>query len=149
MKKMFLLNLALGLLILPLHAQNVWSSKIETFGNYVNQPINPHANGVVSVFTPATDVTVNRIQVQVAGGTVCGRLPGIRVTDGTTSFTVPIPNMIATDSDFGPVSADSGVISLAYTAGTRIAVLAVPGSAGCNPFEINISVQYSAGSTTP
>jgi hypothetical protein len=51
--------------------------------------------------------------------------------------------MIATDSDFGPVSADSGVINLLYAIGTRIVVQAVPGSEGCNPFEINITVQYA------
>jgi hypothetical protein len=92
-KRVFLLTLAVGLLLaLPLHAQNVWSSKIDTFGNYVKQTANPNANGIVSVFTPATGITVNRIQLQAAGGQVCSTLPGIKVTDGTSSAFLAIPN---------------------------------------------------------
>jgi len=57
-KKVFLLSLTLGLLALPLHPQNVWSSKIDTFGDFVPASFNPNANGVVSVFTPATSITL-------------------------------------------------------------------------------------------
>ncbi len=58
MKKVYLLTIALALFALPLHAQNLWSSKIDTFGNFVPASFNPNANGVVSVFTPATDIQV-------------------------------------------------------------------------------------------
>jgi hypothetical protein len=132
--------MALVLLTLPATAQNVWTSKIDTFGNFVKQNVNPHANGIVSRFTPAANITVNRIQLQASGGTICSKLPGVKITDGTTTYILPIPNAKA---DFAPASADSGPISLSYTAGQEIALKAVPGSSGCNPFEINIVVQYS------
>jgi hypothetical protein len=142
MRKLILFSLfALCAMALPLHAQNVWSSKIDTFGNYIRP--NSHAvNGVVSLFTPATAITVNRIQLVAAGGQVCTSLPGIKVISGTTSSFLSIPNTTAAGG-IGPVSNDSGPISLSYTAGEQITVKAVAGSSGCNPYEINITVQYS------
>ena len=142
MKKLFLLNLALGLFVLPLHAQNVWSSKIDTFGNFVQQPSNPYSNGVVSIFTPATGITITRIQLQAAGGQVCTSVPGIKVTDGTTSVGLTIPNASVPAGDFGSVSNDTGPVSVSYPAGDELKLKAVPGNSGCNPFEINIVVQY-------
>jgi hypothetical protein len=142
MKKLFLLNLALCLLVLPLHAQNVWSSKIDTFGNFV-KPNSPHTHGVVSNFTPAAAITVNRIQLVAAGGQVCSSLPEIEVTDGTTHHSLEIPNTQVA-SGVGPASNDSGPITLSYPAGDLIQVKALPAPSGsCNPFEINIVVQYS------
>lgn len=142
MKRLFLLNLALCFLALPLHAQNLWTSKIDTFGNYV-KPNNPNTHGVVSNFTPADPITVNRIQLVAAGGQVCSSLPRIEVTDGTTHHALEIPNTTST-SGFGPVSNDSGPISLSYAAGDLVQVKALPAPSGsCNPFEINIVVQYS------
>jgi len=145
MKKLFLLTMAFGLLILPLHAQNAWSSKIDTFGNFVHSSSNPHANGIVSIFTPATAITVNRIQLQGINGLddTCTTPAGIKVTDGTTTAALIIPNSTATDGNPAPVTNDSGPISLAFTAGDRLRLVAIPGSAGCNPYEINIVVQYS------
>jgi hypothetical protein len=144
MKKLFLLTMAIGLLILPLHAQNVWSSKIDTFGNYVRNTVSgSNANGVVSVFTPATAITVNRVQLVAAGGQVCSSPPGIKLTDGTTSYLLAIPNTTATNGNPGPVANDSGVISVSFPAGNNVTLKAVAGSAGCNPYEINIVVQYS------
>jgi hypothetical protein len=142
-KKVFLLAFALGILTLPLHAQYVWTSKIETFGNFVKQSINPNANGIVSIFTPATGITVTRVQLSAAGGQICTTPPGIKVTDGTTSYLLAIPNTTATNGFVGPVSNDSGVISVPFAAGAQLKVKAVPGSSGCNPYEINIVVQYS------
>ncbi len=145
MKKL-LLTLALGLLALPLHAQSVWSSKIDTFGNFVPSSFNPHATGIVSIFTPATGITINRIElhgINGENGVVCSPLAAIRVTDGTSSAALVIPNFVATDGNPGPVSSDSGPISLAFPAGDRLRLVAVPGSSGCNPYEINVVVQYS------
>lgn len=149
MKKLFLLNLALCFMALPLYAQNVWSSKIDTFANYVRQPgnaPNPNANGIVSVFTPATSITINRIQLQAAGaGKNCSLLPGIKVTDGTSSIVLRIPNSKEDSGDFGPISNDTGVISKSFPAGDQITLRVVPGAARtCSaPYEINIVVQYS------
>src|SRR5947209_5399765 len=127
MKKRMFLLLAMALFALHVHAQNVWSAKIDTFGNYANSNAN-----VVSIFTPATAITVNRIQLQAAGGQVCTVLPGIRVTDGTTSYSLAIPNTKA-KGGIGPATNDSGVISLAFSANKEIAVKAIPSSSGCNP----------------
>jgi hypothetical protein len=143
MKNVFLLTLALALFALPLQAQNVWSSKIDTFGNYFVQTANPNANGIVSVFTPATNITINRIQLQAAGGQKCSSVPGIKVTDGTSTVFLSIPNTTATSGDFGPVTNDTGVISVNFTAGTQLRLKAVAAASYCNPFEINIVVQYS------
>jgi hypothetical protein len=143
MKNVFLLTLALALFALPLQAQNVWSSKIDTFGNYFVQTANPNANGIVSVFTPATNITINRIQLQAAGGQNCSSVPGIKVTDGTSTVFLSIPNTTATSGDFGPVTNDTGVISVNFTAGTQLRLKAVAAASYCNPFEINIVVQYS------
>jgi hypothetical protein len=144
MKKVFLLSLALAFLTLPLHAQTVWNSKIDLLGNYVrNTSSGSNANGIVSIFTPASAITVNRIQLVAAGGQVCTTLPRIQVTDGTTAASLAIPNTTATNGNPGPVLNDTGAISLSYTAGNQIMVKALPGSSGCNPYEINIVVQYS------
>ncbi len=145
MKKVFpLLTLALGLLALPLHAQNVWTSKIDTFSNYVPVPSNPNANGIVSVFTPATNITVNRIQLSSPAGQIgCSPLPGIKVTDGTSTVFLAIPNTTATNGNVGPVTNDTGAISVLYLAGNQLRLKAVPGGNSCNPYEINIVVQYS------
>ncbi len=127
MKKVFLLSLTLGLLALPLHAQNVWSSKIDTFGNFVPASFNPNANGVVSVFTPATSITVTRVQLSSPAGQIgCSPLPGIKVTNGTSTVFLAIPNTTATNGSTGPVTNDTGVISLPFSAGTQIRLKAVP-----------------------
>jgi hypothetical protein len=143
-KKVFLLAFALSLLALPLHAQNVWSSKIDTFGNFVPASFNPNANGVVSVFTPATSITVTRVQLSSPAGQIsCSPLPGIKVTNGTSTVFLAIPNTTATNGSTGPVTNDTGVISVSFSAGTQIRLKAVPGGNSCNPYEINIVVQYS------
>jgi len=141
MRKLILFSLALCAMALPLHAQNVWSSKIDLLGNYI-RPNSPSANGTVSIFTPATAITVNRIQLVAAGGQVCASLPGVKVTNGTTGASLAIPNTTASGG-IGPVSNDSGPISLSYAAGVPVSVKALAGSSGCNPYEINIVVQYS------
>ncbi|HZW93612.1 MAG TPA: hypothetical protein VFF64_11735 [Candidatus Eremiobacteraceae bacterium] len=143
MKKLFLLNLALCFLVLPLHAQNVWSSKIYIFTDYV-KPFVPNANGIVSEFTPATAITINRVQLAAAGtGTGCTFLPGIKVTDGTTTIELRIPQ----SNGGGPVSNDTGVISVPFPASDPLVLSVIPGSIAttCNghPFEVNIVVQYS------
>jgi hypothetical protein len=144
MKKAFLLTLALCLLALPLHAQNVWNSKIDTFGNFVRQSANPTANGVVSTFTPATAITVTRIQLQGINQLPtypCTTPAGIKITNGTSTVALIIPNG-PNNGQSNPVSNDTGVISVAFPAGTPITLKAVPGTS-CNPYEINIVVQYS------
>jgi hypothetical protein len=147
MKKMLLLSLTLCFLVFPLHAQDVWSSKIFDFDNYV-KPFVPNANGIVSEFTPATAITINRIQLAAAGtGTGCTVLPGIKVTDGTTNIELRIPQ----SNGGGPVSNDTGVISFPFPAGDPLVLSVVPGSIATtcsgHPFEVNIVVQYSV--TTP
>ena len=145
MKRLILLSATLCLMALPLHAQNVWTVKIDTFGNFVKSSFNPDANGIVSVFTPATSITVNRIQLQSPSGTLgCTTRTGIKLTDGTTSVSLSIPNTTATGGNTGPVYNDTGVISYTYPAGDELRVVAVPG-VGCtqNAYEVSINVQYS------
>jgi len=144
-KKLLLLSATLCLMVLPLHAQNVWTVKVDTFGNFVKASFNPNANGIISVFTPAASITINRIQLQSAGGGIgCTSKPGIKLTDGTTSVSLAIPNTTATNGYANPVYNGSGVISYTYPASDELKVTAVPG-VGCtqNPYEISINVQYS------
>jgi hypothetical protein len=143
MPKKILAGLLFCVLALPLSAQNLWTSKIDTFGNFVKQTENPNTDGIVSRFTPASDISVTRVQLQVAGGTSCTALPGIEVTDSTTSFTILIPNSTLKNGYYGPVSADSGPIELPFPKNAPLLVKATPGNSGCNPYEINITVQYS------
>jgi hypothetical protein len=143
MKNLSLLALALCVFAVPVCAQNVWTAKIDTFGNYVRSNVNPNANGVVSVFTPATNITVNRIQLVAAGGQVCTNPPAIRVTNGTTGYSLVIPNTKGSSGTVGPSSNDSGPISLSFTANQPISIKAVEPTFTCNPYEINIVVQYS------
>jgi hypothetical protein len=143
-KKVVLLSFAFCLLAMPLHAQNVWNTKIMTFGNFVTASYNPNATGIVSIFTPATNITVNRIQLAAAGGgTGCTAVPKIKLTDGVTTVALAIPNSTATNGYANPVSNDTGVISVPYSAGNQLRIKAAPGSPGCNPYEININVQYT------
>jgi len=70
-------------------------------------------------------------------------LPGIKVTNGTSTVFLAIPNTTATNGSTGPVTNDTGVISVPFSAGTQIRLKAVTGGNSCNPYEINIVVQYS------
>lgn len=143
MNRLSLFLLGLWLSAVPLQAQNVWSAKIDTFGNYVKSNSNPNGNGIVSTFTPATNITVNRIQLVAAGGQVCTDVPAIKVTNGTTSHVLRIPNTSGPTGTVGPASNDSGPISLAFSANQQISIKAVAKNNNCNPYEINIVVQYS------
>jgi len=87
---------------------------------------------------------VTRIQLQaISSVATCEEQAGIRVSDGTTGFTLKIPNNPATNGFSSPVSADSGTLNLSFPQGDHLVVRAVPGSNDCNPYEINITVQYS------
>jgi hypothetical protein len=136
---------ALSCRALPLHAQNLWSAKFSAFGNFVKAG-NLNANGVLSEFTPATGITINRVQLSsAAGGLGCNPLPSIRITDGTTSIFLAIPNSTATNQ-FNPVSNDTGPISDGFPAGAKLRMIVVPG--GCAsyqdyPWETGVNVQYS------
>jgi hypothetical protein len=119
----------------------VWTSKIGVFGNYVPTTTNPNLNGIVSVFTPATGITINRIQLQAIQSQKCSAKAGIKVTDGTSSIFLSIPNTAR--NGLVAVAHDSGVMSVPFAASVPIFLRAVPASDGCNPFEVNIVVQYS------
>jgi hypothetical protein len=147
LKRLCFLSTALFLLALPLQAQNLWTAKIDAFGNYAKSSANPNANGIVSIFTPATGITINRIQLSApAGGIGCSPEPAIKVTDGTTEITVRIPNSTASGGQFNPVSDDTGPISQAFPAGDTLNITLEPGKCASSvdfPFEISINVQYS------
>lgn len=147
MRRLLLVSVTLCLVAFPLHAQNLWSAKLDVFGNFVKSSGNPNANGVLSEFTPATGITINRVQLSSpAGGFGCNPLPSIKITDGTTSISLAIPNSTATNSPINPVSNDTGPISDTFPAGDKLRMILVPG--GCAsyqdyPYEISVNVQYS------
>jgi len=152
MKFSVLLTVALLIVILASSAQAqnagpmLWTSHIDTLGNYL---LANSEGGVVSRFTPGVALTMTRLQLQAAHGsyfypnTKCSRLPKVRVTDGTTSYALAIPNA----RDIGPyglsVHADSGPIAVSFPANADLRVTVVPGETGCDAGTINVTVQYS------
>ena len=142
--------LVLGVLSLSAQAQNagpsLWTSYIDSVGNYLRAS---HEANFVSRFTPGVAITVTRMQLQAAFGsqtqqqTKCNQVPRVRVTDGTTEYSLPIPNARQSGPFPHSVHADSGPISVSFPANAALSLNVVPGSTGC--FEagsINVNVQY-------
>lgn len=145
------LSVALMAVILPLNAraQNgplLWTSFIDVLGNYVR---GNSQSVVVSRFTPGVAITVTRMQLQAAQGSSlypqggrCSPLPKITVTDGTTKYSLAIPNARETGPYPFSVHADSGPITVSFPASANLLLRVIPGEKGCNPGAINIAVQY-------
>ena len=141
--------------------QLTWSSFVEALGpggSY--DPSQPATSNVVSRFTPAKAIKVTRVEVQAAQGSqefifnppsvvACTVPLAFTVTDGSNSFTLPLPSAatVVTGGN-NPSSADSGKLSLGFPAGAKIVIEAVLGdpsgtnTGGCVASEINITVQY-------
>jgi hypothetical protein len=136
----------------------LWNAKIDTLGNFILGKHLPLESKVVSTFTPSSDITVTRMQLQAALGaskgspaTPCSVVPSIHVYDNHDRLGIDIPNGPIGSGKFGTyagsVSSDSGPVSLHFSAGVPISIVAIPGddtSTFCNAGEINIAVQYQA-----
>jgi hypothetical protein len=123
----------------------LWTSVIDVVGNYVRSD---SEGTFVSRFTPGVAVTVTRMQLQAAFGSSvnghkCSPVPRIRVTDGTTSHSIAIPNAREVGSQPFSVHADSGPIAVSFPANANLVLRVLPGETGCNPGSINVTVQYS------
>lgn len=124
----------------------LWNSYVDVVGNYTRID---SESPVVSRFTPGVAVTVTRVQLQAALGslifpnTKCSPLPRIGVTDGTTEFSIAIPNARQTGGFPKSVHNDSGPIAVSFPANAELVVKVLPGQKGCDPGSININVQYS------
>ena len=136
---------------------SLWTAKVDVLGNFVMQNTFPLQSDVISNFTPDVPITVTRVQLQAAVGSYinggnnglssCSRLPEIQITDGTKKYALPIPNASIQENQFGEqyassVSNDSGPIHLTFDAGAALTLRVLAGDKGCNPYEINITVQY-------
>jgi hypothetical protein len=152
MKFSRLLTLALVGAILSLNGQAqtagplLWTGYIDVLGNYVP----PSNGGTFSRFTPGVAITVTRVQLQAVQGSYvhntnarCTPLPKVRVTDGTTKYDIPIPNAGFTGHYPNAVSADSGTISVGFSANSAVRLVVIPGETGCYAGSINVTVQYS------
>lgn len=138
----------------------VWNAKIDVLGNYIMGKYLPLESKVVSTFTPSSDITVTRMQLQAASGATLGGIPPASCTvvptvhlyDSRDRLGIDIPNgPVGTGkygSYVGSVSSDSGPVSVHFSAGTPISVVAIPGDevngSFCSAYEINIVVQYQA-----
>ena len=72
------------------------------------------------------------------------RLPKVRVTDGTTKYDIlAIPGARFTGHYPDAVSADSGTISVGFSANSALRLTVIPGQSGCYAGSINVTVQYS------
>jgi len=134
---------SLILYALPLSAQNVWTAYVENLAYYQKGDTHPFADGVVSRFTPATDITVTRLQLEAAGGGQhCDSLPAEVVTNGISRVRIPIPNTQSDGNLPGPSSSDSGPVEIPFGQGTKLGMKILFGTPNCNPFQINVTVQY-------
>lgn len=136
----------------------LWNAKIDTLGNFILGKYLPLQSKVVSTFTPGADITVTRMQLQAASGAskgsppaACTVVPSIHLYDNHDRLGIDIPNGPIGSGKFGTyagsVSSDSGPVSLHFSAGVPISIVALPGddtSTFCNAGEINIAVQYQA-----
>ena len=132
----------------------VWSTYANVLGNFIPRTQVPLLSPIVSNFTPDQSITVTRVQLHAAIGAnnpfasgPCTVVPAVKVTDGTHSVSLQIPNA-PTDSqgDLGAVSNDTGPIRLEFPADSKLSVTIVPGdnepSSFCNATEVNVTVQY-------
>jgi hypothetical protein len=137
----------------------LWNAKIDVLGNYIfGYPSMPLESKVVSTFTPSSDITVTRMQLQAASGaskgnplTNCTVVPSIHLYDSHDRLGIDIPNAPIGNGHFGAyagsVSSDSGPVSVHFDAGVPISIVALPGDPVpdyCTAYEINIAVQYQA-----
>ena len=144
-------SLVLGILSLNAQAQNsgpfVWTGYIDRLDNYLRNPYG--AGGTFGRFTPGVAITVIRMQLKAVDGSYlltsgpCHPVPKIRVTDGTTKYELAIPNERGKGRYPYEVSADSGPISVPFSASSKLSLLVIPGQTYCDAFEINVTVQYS------
>jgi hypothetical protein len=146
--RLLTISLVIGMLSLNAQAQTgpaLWTSYIDVLGNYFR--VRTEGN-VVSRFTPGTPIFVTRVQLQAAQGSYlfpqgkCQPLPKIKVTDGTTSYMLAIPNARSSGGFPVSVSADSGPIYLSYPQNAKIRLTVVPGETGCSGGAINVTIQY-------
>ena len=133
---------------------SVWSSYANVLNNFVPRPVAPLQSGTVSNLTLDRNVTVTRLQLHAAVGannnfsfgTPCTILPAVKVTDGTHSVSLPIPNAPIVDGNLGAVSADSGPVHVEFPSPAKLSVVIVPGdntsTAFCSATEVNVTVQY-------
>jgi hypothetical protein len=151
MKFTRLLTVAVFVGILALNAQAqtgplLWTSYIDVIGNYLR---GDSESTVVSRFTPGVAITVTRVQLQAAQGSYiwpkskCGKLPGIRITDGTSQYAISIPNARESGSYPISVNADSGPILVSFPVDANLRLSVFRGTASCNAGSVNVTVQYS------
>jgi hypothetical protein len=133
----------------------VWSSYANTLNNFIPRTGLTLVSPVVSNFTPDQSIIVTRVQLHAAfganngpfGSGSCIVVPSVKITDGTHSVSLQIPNA-PTDGqgNFGAVSNDSGPIRLEFPADAKLSVTIVPGdddsSSFCTATEVNVTVQY-------
>jgi hypothetical protein len=106
----------------------LWNSGIAVFNSVLT----------AAIFTPDTNITATRIQVQlVSGPSGCSVNAVLQLTDGTPAGTKNLTLSAATS--------DTGSFAINYAAGTqlRIGVL-TPANCSRPPLAANIAVQYKA-----
>ncbi len=108
----------------------------------------------ISALTPGTAITVTRIEMVAQNGPVdvstgvpqaCTTSPSLTIQGGTTTYTLPMaaPPQSVLDSGTSHSDTNSGPLSLAFAAGTRITLTVNQGDANCfKPGNVNITIQY-------
>jgi hypothetical protein len=112
---------------------------------------------VFASFTPFGDITVTRIQAEVgigphvsaiSGYERCSVPPSIRVTNGSTSYTLPLAEPRNLQLPHGGSSSDSGPLDLVFPANGRIEMILLPPAEidfpnhWCDIQDVNLTVQY-------
>lgn len=141
----------------PSRPDMTWNAFVFSWQDYDSSGVTgTHADGVVSAFIPETSIEVTRVRVEAVNGPyqsnyaennteACTVPPGLEVTDGTKSYTLPLTN------GGSPVSSsnDSGQLGIRFPAGATIRMVALQGNfavpdvnSGCSTAEANVTVQY-------
>ena len=102
----------------------IWSA---SYGGNIN------LNYVMQAMTFDYSITVTRVHVTLGTPGSCTTYPGIVVTDGTHTVTVPLN---------GTGSADSGTVRVGLSSGVLSSIASIAGICSTNPSNVGVSVQY-------
>ena len=140
-----------------------WTSYVADTRYYAPELPGWGGSEVVSTFNPPRSTTITRIELQSAYGPVrtvaappsnvpCNNNPALILTDGSTSYSLPLPTPPSLGGGIFASSADSGPVDLSFPPGANITIRVAQGDMGTPPYNIgqclaqsvNVTVQYKS-----
>jgi hypothetical protein len=153
MKKSIFLAILLASVSVPGFAASpkTWSSFVDAWLNYSPTASDPDA-AEVSAFTPESDITVTRIEIDAHVGplnnstvpfSACATNPSLTLEGGAKHFTLTLTTPRNLSSPAFHSYTASRALRLDFAAGTRLSLTANQGDANCaGGNEVNIVVHY-------